>query len=169
MPAPSLYTRCRVGWGEHCSRAEQPPPGTGHTAVKLNLELFVSMSVGSICLFFNSENCLLFSRHLMMTLWYRLPFPSCPLLSSSFLLLAPFPFSPALVSLQIESHKLTFREKAKARTDHGAEIVVSKPPNLSSSTSPWRSTSISESLGSVASLSPLQQPAPLAALSQQGL
>lgn len=70
---------------------------------------------------------------------------------------------------QIESHKLTFREKAKARTDHGAEIVVSKPPNLSSSTSPWRSTSVSESLGSVASLSPLQQPAPLAALSQQGL
>ena len=89
-------------------------------------------------------------------------------LSSSFLLL-PFPFSPALVLLQIESHKLTFREEAKARTDHGAEIVVSKPPNLSSSTSPWRSTSVSESLGSVASLSPLQQPAPLAALSQQGL
>ncbi|CAM9198956.1 unnamed protein product [Bubo scandiacus] len=69
----------------------------------------------------------------------------------------------------IESHKLTFREKAKARTDHGAEIVVSKPPNLSSSTSPWRSTSVSESLGSAASLSPLQQPAPLAALPQQGL
>ncbi|XP_052665275.1 microtubule-associated protein 4 isoform X6 [Harpia harpyja] len=72
-------------------------------------------------------------------------------------------------TVKIESHKLTFREKAKARTDHGAEIVVSKPPNLSSSTSPWRSTSVSESLGSVASLSPLQQPAPLAALSQQGL
>ncbi|XP_069634581.1 microtubule-associated protein 4 isoform X17 [Haliaeetus albicilla] len=76
---------------------------------------------------------------------------------------------PAGGTVKIESHKLTFREKAKARTDHGAEIVVSKPPNLSSSTSPWRSTSVSESLGSVASLSPLQQPAPLAALSQQGL
>lgn len=94
--------------------------------------------------------------------------PLPPPLSPSLLLL-PFPFSPALVSLQIESHKLTFREKAKARTDHGAEIVVSKPPNLSGSTSPRRSTSVSESLGSVASLSPLQQPAPLAALSQQGL
>ncbi|XP_063180255.1 microtubule-associated protein 4 isoform X8 [Chroicocephalus ridibundus] len=77
--------------------------------------------------------------------------------------------SPAGGTVKIESHKLTFREKAKARTDHGAEIVVSKPPNLSSSTSPWRSTSVSDSLGSVASLSPLQQPAPLAALSQQGL
>ncbi|KAM6102603.1 microtubule-associated protein 4 isoform 6-T6 [Theristicus caerulescens] len=76
---------------------------------------------------------------------------------------------PAGGTVKIESHKLTFREKAKARTDHGAEIVVSKPPNLSSSTSPWRSTSVSESLGSVASLSPLQQPAPLAALPQQGL
>ncbi|XP_065523088.1 microtubule-associated protein 4 isoform X4 [Lathamus discolor] len=76
---------------------------------------------------------------------------------------------PAGGTVKIESHKLTFREKAKARTDHGAEIVVSKPPNLSSSTSPWRSTSVSESLGSVASLSPLQQPAPLAVLSQQGL
>ncbi|KAM9200551.1 microtubule-associated protein 4 isoform 5-T8 [Mergus octosetaceus] len=76
---------------------------------------------------------------------------------------------PAGGTVKIESHKLTFREKAKARTDHGAEIVVSKPQNLSSSTSPWRSTSVSESLGSVASLSPLQQPAPLAALSQQGL
>uniref|UniRef100_A0A8C8E9K0 Microtubule-associated protein n=1 Tax=Otus sunia TaxID=257818 RepID=A0A8C8E9K0_9STRI len=76
---------------------------------------------------------------------------------------------PAGGTVKIESHKLTFREKAKARTDHGAEIVVSKPPNLSSSTSPWRSTSVSESLGSAASLSPLQQPAPLAALPQQGL
>ncbi|XP_074757125.1 microtubule-associated protein 4 isoform X5 [Athene noctua] len=76
---------------------------------------------------------------------------------------------PAGGTVKIESHKLTFREKAKARTDHGAEIVVSKPPNLPSSTSPWRSTSVSESLGSAASLSPLQQPAPLAAHPQQGL
>ncbi|XP_055659530.1 microtubule-associated protein 4 isoform X6 [Falco peregrinus] len=76
---------------------------------------------------------------------------------------------PAGGTVKIESHKLMFREKAKARTDHGAEIVVSKPLNPPSSTSPRRSTSVSESLGSVASLSPLQQPAPLAALSQQGL
>ncbi|XP_010006849.1 PREDICTED: microtubule-associated protein 4 [Chaetura pelagica] len=76
---------------------------------------------------------------------------------------------PAGGTVKIESHKLTFREKAKARTDHGAEIVVSKPPNLSSSTSPWRSTPGSQSLASVASLSPLQQPAPLAAPPQQGL
>ncbi|XP_040445682.1 microtubule-associated protein 4 isoform X10 [Falco naumanni] len=75
---------------------------------------------------------------------------------------------PAGGTVKIESHKLMFREKAKARTDHGAEIV-SKPLNPPSSTSPRRSTSVSESLGSVASLSPLQQPAPLAALSQQGL
>ncbi|CAN8185200.1 unnamed protein product [Coccothraustes coccothraustes] len=66
----------------------------------------------------------------------------------------------------IESHKLTFRAKAKARTDHGAEIVVSKPPTLSSSTCPRRSTSASDSPGSVASPSPLPPPA---APSQQGL
>ncbi|XP_027761766.1 microtubule-associated protein 4 isoform X11 [Empidonax traillii] len=77
--------------------------------------------------------------------------------------------SPAGGTVKIESHKLTFREKAKARTDHGAEIVVSKPPNLPSSTSPRRSTSASESLGSGASLSPLPQPAVPAAPSQQGL
>ncbi|XP_027524367.1 microtubule-associated protein 4 isoform X5 [Corapipo altera] len=77
--------------------------------------------------------------------------------------------SPAGGAVKIESHKLTFREKAKARTDHGAEIVVSKPPNLSSSTSPRRSTSASESLGSGASPSPLPRPAAPAAPSQQGL
>nr|XP_048693224.1 microtubule-associated protein 4 isoform X2 [Caretta caretta] len=81
---------------------------------------------------------------------------------------------PAGGTMKIESHKLMFREKAKARTDHGADIVVSKSPNLSSSTSPWCSTSVSESLGSIASSSPLQQPAPhaedlSAVLSQQGL
>lgn len=40
---------------------------------------------------------------------------------------AVHPFSPAPDSAplppQIESHKLNFREVAKARTDHGAEIV----------------------------------------------
>lgn len=33
------------------------------------------------------------------------------------------PFTPNVSLLQIESHKLSFRETAKARTDHGAEIV----------------------------------------------
>lgn len=53
-----------------------------------------------------------------------------------------------------------FRENAKARTDHGA-VIVYQSPNLSSGTSPWRSTSASESLSSDVS-SPLQPPpAPL--------
>lgn len=41
-------------------------------------------------------------------------------------------------SLQIESHKLTFRESAKARTDHGAEIIIqedSSPRRLSNTSS----------------------------------
>lgn len=64
---------------------------------------------------------------------------------------------------QIESHKMLFREKAKARTDHGADIVASTLPIFSGGTSPRRSTSVSESLGSVASLPPLPPPqAPLA-------
>lgn len=32
-------------------------------------------------------------------------------------------FTSLCLFFQIESHKLTFREQAKARTDHGAEIV----------------------------------------------
>ncbi|MEQ2164660.1 Methionine aminopeptidase 2, partial [Goodea atripinnis] len=35
----------------------------------------------------------------------------------------------------IESHRLTFREHAKARVDHGAEIIV-QSPGLSGSVSP---------------------------------
>lgn len=51
------------------------------------------------------------------------------------------------MSLQIESHKLTFRENAKARTDHGADFALcaGSPP-----ASPPLSTSVSESLGTVA-------------------
>lgn len=92
-----------------------------------------------------------------MTFCYRLPSPSPPsLLSPS---LAPPP--PRPLSLQIESHRLTFREKAKARTDHGADIVVaSKPPTLPSSTS---------ASDSPASPAPPQPPALPAALPQQGL
>lgn len=40
---------------------------------------------------------------------------------------------------QIESHKLSFKENAKARTDHGADIVVqpdSSPARLSNTSSP---------------------------------
>lgn len=41
-------------------------------------------------------------------------------------------------SLQIETQKLSFKETAKARTDHGAEIIVqadSSPPRLSNTSS----------------------------------
>ncbi|MBN3314612.1 MAP4 protein, partial [Atractosteus spatula] len=51
------------------------------------------------------------------------------------------------VSNQIESHRLTFRENARARTDHGADII-SRSTLGSSSTPPHRSVSLSDSLGS---------------------
>lgn len=47
-------------------------------------------------------------------------------------------------SLQIESHKLSFRETAKARTDHGAEIVC-KSADLSMDGSPRRLSNVSSS------------------------
>lgn len=59
----------------------------------------------------------------MMTFWSRLP-SYVPLLSPSL----PFPFPPP-VSLQIETYRLTFRANARARTDHGADIV-SRPPHF---------------------------------------
>lgn len=46
--------------------------------------------------------------------------------------------------LQIESHKLSFRETAKARTDHGAEIVC-KSADLSMDGSPRRLSNVSSS------------------------
>ena len=45
---------------------------------------------------------------------------------------------------QIESHKLAFREQAKARTDHGAEIVV-KSPVMSADGSPRQLSKVSSS------------------------
>lgn len=54
----------------------------------------------------------------MMTFWSRLPSPRVPLLSPLF----PSPFPPPM-SLQIETYRLTFRANARARTDHGADIV----------------------------------------------
>lgn len=53
--------------------------------------------------------------------------------------------SPPL--LQIETHKLTFRENAKAKTDHGAEIVY-KSPVVSGDTSPRHLSNVS-STGSI--------------------
>ncbi|KAG8524021.1 hypothetical protein J0S82_002123 [Galemys pyrenaicus] len=50
--------------------------------------------------------------------------PYVPLLSLSL----PPPFPPP-VSLQIETYRLTFRANARARTDHGADIV-SRPPHF---------------------------------------
>lgn len=39
--------------------------------------------------------------------------------------------------LQIESHRLLFRDHAKARVDHGAEIII-QSPGLSGTISPHR-------------------------------
>ncbi|KAL4678282.1 hypothetical protein H8959_020956 [Pygathrix nigripes] len=54
-----------------------------------------------------------------------LPPPRVPLLSPLF----PSPFPPPM-SLQIETYRLMFRANARARTDHGADIV-SRPPHFS--------------------------------------
>lgn len=48
---------------------------------------------------------------------------------------------------KIETHKLTFRENAKAKTDHGAEIVY-KSPTISGDASPRRLSNVS-STGSI--------------------
>ncbi|NXO20666.1 TAU protein, partial [Cisticola juncidis] len=45
---------------------------------------------------------------------------------------------------KIETHKLTFRENAKAKTDHGAEIVY-KSPTISGDASPRRLSNVSSS------------------------
>lgn len=73
------------------------------------------------------------------------------------------------VSLQIESHKLTFRETAKARVDHGAEIVVTHSPGLETGgTSPHLSSAGSINLLESPQLSTLAQDV-TAALAKQGL
>lgn len=62
----------------------------------------------------------------------------------------PCPPGPALTACspsQIETHKLTFRENAKAKTDHGAEIVY-KSPTISGDASPRRLSNVS-STGSI--------------------
>ncbi|KAL6460625.1 hypothetical protein MHYP_G00305910 [Metynnis hypsauchen] len=46
--------------------------------------------------------------------------------------------------VKIESHKLMFREQAKARTDHGAEIVV-QSPGMSADGSPHQLSKVSSS------------------------
>lgn len=61
--------------------------------------------------------------------------------------LHPVPAQRPLLSLQIETHKLTFRENAKAKTDHGAEIVY-KSPTISGDASPRRLSNVS-STGSI--------------------
>uniref|UniRef100_H3B3D6 Microtubule-associated protein n=1 Tax=Latimeria chalumnae TaxID=7897 RepID=H3B3D6_LATCH len=55
--------------------------------------------------------------------------------------------TPGGGSKKIESHKLSFREHAKARTDHGAEIVY-KSPSVSNDGSPRRLSNVS-STGSI--------------------
>lgn len=62
----------------------------------------------------------------MMTFWSRLPSPLCSLSCLPPLLPSPI---PPHVSLQIETYRLTFRANARARTDHGADIV-SRPPHF---------------------------------------
>ncbi|KAG8138655.1 hypothetical protein E2320_001462, partial [Naja naja] len=53
---------------------------------------------------------------------------------------------PAGGTVKIQSHKLTFRENAKARTDHGADFAACTG---SPSASPPLSTSVSETLGTI--------------------
>lgn len=70
---------------------------------------------------------------------------------------------------QIESHKLTFRESAKARVDHGAEIVVTHSPGVETGgTSPHLSSAGSINLLESPQLSTLAQDV-TAALAKQGL
>lgn len=78
----------------------------------------------------------------------------------------PKPSSPAH---QIESHKLNFRDSAKARVDHGAEIIVTHSPGIETGgTSPRLSSSGSINLLESPQLSTLAQDV-TAALAKQGL
>lgn len=70
---------------------------------------------------------------------------------------------------QIESHKLSFRESAKARVDHGAEIVITHTPGVETGgTSPRLSSAGSINLLESPQLSTLAQDV-TAALAKQGL
>lgn len=83
------------------------------------------------------------SRWETMKLWSppRLPPTQGQQLAGPLHLTLPSPL------LQIETHKLTFRENAKAKTDHGAEIVY-KSPVVSGDTSPRHLSNVS-STGSI--------------------
>lgn len=73
------------------------------------------------------------------------------------------------LSRQIESHKLSFRETAKARVDHGAEIIVTHSPGMETGgTSPRLSSAGSINLLESPQLSTLAQDV-TAALAKQGL
>lgn len=65
-----------------------------------------------------------------MTFWFVFHLPYVPSLvrppRPSPVLPSP---TPPHVSLQIETYRLTFRANARARTDHGADIV-SRPPHF---------------------------------------
>lgn len=70
---------------------------------------------------------------------------------------------------QIESHKLSFRESAKARVDHGAEIIITHSPGVGTGgTSPHLSSSGSINVLESPQLSTLAQDV-TAALAKQGL
>lgn len=70
---------------------------------------------------------------------------------------------------QIESHKLSFRETAKARVDHGAEIVITHSPGVETGgTSPRLSSSGSINVLDSPQLATLAQDV-TAALAKQGL
>lgn len=72
-------------------------------------------------------------------------------------------------NVMIESHKLSFRESAKARVDHGAEIVVTHSPGVETGgTSPRLSSAGSINLLESPQLSTLAQDV-TAALAKQGL
>lgn len=77
--------------------------------------------------------------------------------------------NPNVFLCQIESHKLSFRESAKARVDHGAEIVITHTPGAETGgTSPRLSSAGSINLLESPQLSTLAQDV-TAALAKQGL
>lgn len=77
--------------------------------------------------------------------------------------------TPGGGNIMIESHKLNFRDSAKARVDHGAEIIVTHSPGIETGgTSPRLSSAGSINLLESPQLSTLAQDV-TAALAKQGL
>ena len=75
------------------------------------------------------------------------------------------------IVMQIESHKLTFRDQAQARTDHGAEIITVTPDNLDETSPNHRHSNVS-STGSINMVEPKLETLAddvAAALAKQGL